>query len=100
MLRTSDTETEILLGNKQLLGIFFAVVILLGLAFYGGYMLGRHTPAKTVAPAMTPDTATSAPSGESSSGGQTHTLPADSSASGSDSSAGSDVIKSNPRSHE
>jgi cell division septation protein DedD len=41
MLQTSDGETEILLGNKQLLGIFFVVVILLGVAFAGGYKVGQ-----------------------------------------------------------
>jgi cell division septation protein DedD len=41
MLRTSDGETEILLGNKQLLGIFFVVAILLGVAFAGGYKVGQ-----------------------------------------------------------
>ncbi len=41
MLRSSEEETEILLGNKQLLGIFFVVAILLGIAFTGGYMVGR-----------------------------------------------------------
>ncbi len=41
MLRTGERETEILLGNKQLLGIFLVVAILLGMAFTGGYMVGR-----------------------------------------------------------
>ncbi|HXE13472.1 MAG TPA: SPOR domain-containing protein [Bryobacteraceae bacterium] len=41
MLRSSESETEILLGNKQLLGIFFLVAVLIGVAFGGGYMLGR-----------------------------------------------------------
>jgi cell division protein FtsN len=41
MLRDGDGEKEILLGNKQLLGIFFLVAILLGLAFGGGYKLGQ-----------------------------------------------------------
>ncbi len=41
MLRTSDRETEILLSNTQILGIFFVLAILLGIAFTGGYMVGR-----------------------------------------------------------
>jgi cell division protein FtsN len=41
MLRTSEAESEILLGNKQLLGIFFIVALLLGIAFAGGYVLGN-----------------------------------------------------------
>lgn len=48
MLRTGDSDTEILLGNKQLLGIFFVVAILLGAAFTGGYMVGKGpAPKKT-----------------------------------------------------
>lgn len=46
MLRTSDSETEILLGNKQLIGIFFVLAVLVGVAFYGGYMVGRGTAEK------------------------------------------------------
>ncbi|MGI8959802.1 MAG: SPOR domain-containing protein [Bryobacteraceae bacterium] len=46
MLRTNESETEILLGNKQLLGIFFVVAILLGIAFTGGYMVGRGSVDK------------------------------------------------------
>ncbi len=46
MLRTNERESEILLGNKQLLGIFFAVALLLGVAFYGGYMVGRNSSGK------------------------------------------------------
>ncbi len=47
MLRSSETETEILLGNKQLLGIFFLVAVLIGVAFGGGYMLGRGAGDKS-----------------------------------------------------
>jgi cell division protein FtsN len=69
MLRTGDSETEIVLGNKQLLGIFFVVAILLGIAFYGGYMVGKAAPAK---PVQAASTATGAPVA-----GQTRTLPGD-----------------------
>jgi len=41
MLRTGESETEILLSNAQILGIFFVLAILLGIAFTGGYMVGR-----------------------------------------------------------
>jgi cell division septation protein DedD len=41
MSSSSENESEILLGNKQLLAIFFVVAILLGIAFTGGYMVGR-----------------------------------------------------------
>jgi cell division protein FtsN len=49
MLRTSESDTEILLGNKQLLGIFFVVAILLGAAFTGGYMAGQRSSVKKTA---------------------------------------------------
>ena len=41
MSSSSDTEREILLGNKHLLTIFFVIAALLGVAFTGGYMVGR-----------------------------------------------------------
>jgi cell division septation protein DedD len=81
MLRTNESETEILLGNKQLLGIFFAVAILLGLAFYGGYVVGKgsraHAPV-TSSPA--PATETAATPTNPPAGGETHSVPADSGA--------------------
>src|SRR5450432_3887284 len=42
MSSTSENETEILLGNKHLLAIFFVLAVLLGIAFTGGYMVGRN----------------------------------------------------------
>ncbi len=58
MSSTSDTEREILLGNKQLLTIFFVIAILLGIAFTGGYMVGHGPPEKKTALAATPDAGT------------------------------------------
>lgn len=76
MLRTSESETEILLGNKQLLGIFLVVAVLLGVAFTGGFLVGRGAAAGKKA--ATVETATAAnpeaSSTASGSGGQTHTL--------------------------
>lgn len=46
MLQSNERETEILLGNKQLLGIFFVGAVLLGIAFTGGYMVGRGPGSK------------------------------------------------------
>jgi cell division septation protein DedD len=84
MLRTSDSETEILLGNKQLLGIFFVVALLLAGAFYGGFMVGRSSTAKKTAITTAPDEAgTNAPA---ASGGETHVV---SSGSGGAADAGS-----------
>ncbi len=73
MLQTSESETEILLGNKQLLGIFFLVAVLLGIAFTGGYMVGRGTRAKKALPvsaAAEIPAATPATAG----GGETHSV--------------------------
>lgn len=46
MSQTMDHETEIVLGNKQLLGIFFLLAVLIGVAFVGGYMMGRGSFGK------------------------------------------------------
>lgn len=43
MPKTPDGEFEVLLGNKQLLSIFFIVVILLAVFFTMGYIVGRST---------------------------------------------------------
>jgi cell division septation protein DedD len=70
MLQDVDGDKEILLGNKQLLGIFFLVVILLGVAFAGGYKVGQGSH-KAPAP---PDEASLA-AGATSTGvtaGETH----------------------------
>lgn len=43
MPRTEDGEYELVLGNRQLLSIFFIVVVLLGIGFTLGYILGRNS---------------------------------------------------------
>ena len=89
MLRTSDSETEILLGNKQLIGIFFVLAVLLGVAFYGGYMVGRGTTEKKSVPTVSAP----APKGEASAasqdaaGGETHSFPADTAVAGEQTSS-------------
>lgn len=63
MLRNADGESEILLGNTQLIGLFFLLAVLLGISFTAGFMLGhgsfggKKTEASTVAasPAQTPN---------------------------------------------
>ena len=74
MLRTRESdETEILLGNKQLLGIFFVVALLLAVAFYGGYMVGRgSSPRKSSTPAVAQE---ETPASPSSGGAETHVVP-------------------------
>jgi len=99
MLRTNEAETEILLGNKQLLGIFFVVALLLGVAFYGGYVVGKGAARKTEpAPAATApgtDQPTAVPN--QAGGGETHSVPADSGAvspSSSDTTAAAETAPS------
>jgi cell division septation protein DedD len=69
--KNEDGEFELILGNRQLLSVFFIVVILLGVFFTMGYIVGRNsgtataelTPAPVVdgrlpaseAPARTPE---------------------------------------------
>jgi cell division septation protein DedD len=77
MLQKSDGETEILLGNKQLLGIFFVVVVLLGVAFAGGYKVGQGSKRAAAATTAEDVTSSSTATAASSSGGETHALPAD-----------------------
>jgi cell division septation protein DedD len=45
MSADSEDQKEILLGNKQLLSIFFIVVVLLGVSFTIGYIIGKNTAA-------------------------------------------------------
>ena len=49
MKKNEDGEVELVLGNGQLLGVFFIVVILLALFFGMGYIMGRNSgPAANV----------------------------------------------------
>jgi len=82
MLQSSERETEILLGNKQLLAVFFVVAALLGIAFTGGYMVGRGANAKKATAVANPpvDTAVSNPGPAPTpgpQGGETHSVPVD-----------------------
>ncbi len=43
MARKEDGEYELILGNRQLLTIFFMVVVLLGAGFTIGYIMGRNS---------------------------------------------------------
>jgi cell division septation protein DedD len=43
MPRNDDGEFELILGNKQLLSVFFIVIILLGVFFTMGYIVGRNS---------------------------------------------------------
>ncbi|HEY2845984.1 MAG TPA: hypothetical protein VGJ09_20145 [Bryobacteraceae bacterium] len=56
MPRNEDGEFELILGNRQLMSVFFIVVILLGVFFAMGYIVGRNSP-----PVTGPDVATRRP---------------------------------------
>lgn len=43
MPRNEDGEFELVLGNRQLLSVFFIVVILLGVFFTMGYIVGKNS---------------------------------------------------------
>jgi hypothetical protein len=43
MPTNEEGEFELVLGNKQLLSVFFIVVVLLGVFFTMGYIVGRNT---------------------------------------------------------
>src|ERR1700733_1436818 len=45
--KNEDGEFELVLGNKQLLSMFFVVVILLGVFFVMGYIVGRNSAPLT-----------------------------------------------------
>ncbi|HEX4165537.1 MAG TPA: SPOR domain-containing protein [Bryobacteraceae bacterium] len=79
MLQSSEHETEILLGNKQLVAVFFAGAVLLGLAFTGGYMVGHGSTTKRTT-ASEPATSAKAPTDTAGTAGETHSVPADDSA--------------------
>lgn len=44
MGRNDEGEFELVLGNKQLLSVFFILVVLLGIFFIMGYVVGRGNP--------------------------------------------------------
>jgi cell division septation protein DedD len=76
MFQNREGETEILLGNKQIVGIFFILAVLFGAFFTAGYMVGRNSGEKNtednaVQASSAPNSATAAPIGE------THAVPGD-----------------------
>jgi cell division septation protein DedD len=46
--RNDDGEFELILGNRQLMSVFFIVVILLGVFFAMGYIVGRNSSPASV----------------------------------------------------
>ncbi len=57
MPKNEDGEFELILANRQLLSVFFIVVVLLGVFFTMGYIVGRNSgPAVSdIASAKKPD---------------------------------------------
>lgn len=51
MPRNEEGEFELILGNRQLLSVFFIVVILLGVFFTMGYIVGRNSSPLSAADA-------------------------------------------------
>src|SRR5580692_4748332 len=43
MPKNEEGEFELILGNRQLLSVFFIVVVLLGVFFTMGYIVGRNS---------------------------------------------------------
>jgi cell division protein FtsN len=84
MFQDQDGEREILLGNKQLLGIFFVLAVLFAVFFTAGYMVGRNGVEKKGA-ATSASAGSSAPAADDSAGiGETHAVAAESGASGAE----------------
>jgi len=73
MARNVDGEFEVLLGNKQLLSVFFIVLILMAVFFTMGYVLGRDSASRGAY--ARPSAAKPAPAPQSQSGGFSDTTP-------------------------
>jgi cell division protein FtsN len=56
LARTDEGEFELVLGNLQLISVFLIVVILLGVFFSMGYIVGRNSAPPTIADARTSQT--------------------------------------------
>lgn len=55
MPRNDDGEFELVLGNRQLLSVFFLVIVLLGVFFAMGYIMGRSGTPTNIAEMKKPD---------------------------------------------
>jgi len=62
--KNEDGEFELILGNRQLLSVFFIVVILLGVFFTMGYIVGRNSGTVTAELTPTPVVEGRAPAAE------------------------------------
>ncbi len=55
MARSEDGEFELILGNRQLLSVFFIIVVLLGVFFTMGYIVGKNSVSADVLAAKKTD---------------------------------------------
>ena len=88
MAKSDEGEFELILGNRQLISVFLIVVVLLGVFFSMGYIVGRNssgtvaeTPRKTVAvdsppPDSQPAASSPAPSAQEPASSTPETKPA------------------------
>ena len=49
MALNDEGEFELVMGNRQLLSVFFILVVLMGVFFAMGYIVGRNNPSKEAA---------------------------------------------------
>jgi len=68
MAKNDEGEFELVLGNRQLLSGFFIIVVLFGLFFTMGYIVGRHSFPAPVSSASTVSQEPAAPSSNPSAG--------------------------------
>ncbi len=61
MSKNQDGEYELVLGNPQLLGVFFMVVVLIAVFFAMGYLMGQRNAAPVVSADVTPHRTESKP---------------------------------------
>ncbi len=64
MPKNEDGDFELILGNRQLLSVFFIVVILLGVFFTMGYIVGRNSGTVTAEVTPIPSVDTKPPVAE------------------------------------
>lgn len=97
MFQERDGEREILLGNKQLLGIFFVLAILFCVFFTAGYMVGHSTGSKTPVDTVAAAKSATADSAEGQdTAGETHAVTPDSPESTPESGTTASVEKPSP----
>jgi cell division septation protein DedD len=59
--KSQEGEYELVLGNHQLLGVFFIVVVLIAVFFAMGYLMGQRNAAPVVSADVTPHRTESKP---------------------------------------